>query len=72
MAEITLSADHPTVAIYINNLGGVLIEPGDLTGARAAFERALKIFKKFLPEGHPNIRIVQENLDSLPKEAGGE
>ena len=39
---------------------------------RAAYERALKIFKKFLPEGHPNIKVVPDNLDSSSKDAGGE
>jgi hypothetical protein len=60
------------VAIDVNNLGSVLQSLGDLPGARAAYERALKIFKKFLPEGHPHIGIVQGNLDSLSKDAGGE
>jgi len=27
-----------------------------------ACERTLKIFKRFLPEGHSYIKIVQENL----------
>jgi hypothetical protein len=53
------------VAIDVNNLGEVLRQQGDLSGARVAFERALKIFKKFLPPDHPNIKLVQENLDSL-------
>jgi hypothetical protein len=38
---------------------------GDHTGAKAAYERALKIFEKFLPADHPNIRIVKGNLESL-------
>jgi hypothetical protein len=43
----------------------VLQALGELPGARTAFERALKILKIFLPEGHPNIKIVQGNLESL-------
>lgn len=39
-------------------LGSVLQDQGDLNGAKAAFERALRIFKKFLPEEHPNIKLV--------------
>ena len=56
----------PNVATGVNNLGLVLQALGDLAGARAAFERALAIFVKFLPADHPNIRIVRDNLDSLP------
>ena len=42
--------------------------PGNRTcpPAGAAYERALAILVKFLPPGHPTIRIVQDNLDSLP------
>ena len=38
---------------------------GDLAGAKAAYERAIKILIKFLPPDHPNIKTVQGNLDSL-------
>ncbi len=44
------------------NLGEVLRALGDLAGARAAFERALRIFEKFLPADHPNIATARENL----------
>jgi tetratricopeptide (TPR) repeat protein len=52
--EAAFGADHPKVAIRLNNLGTVMNALDDLDRARAAFERALKIFKKFLPEGHPS------------------
>ncbi|MEW6400837.1 MAG: tetratricopeptide repeat protein [Chloroflexota bacterium] len=39
----------------------VLKDLGDLSGARVAFERSLKIFKQFLPPDHPNIKIAQVN-----------
>ena len=38
----TFGPDHPNVAIRVNNLGRVLQDLGDLAGARAAFERALR------------------------------
>jgi hypothetical protein len=38
---------------------------GDLAGAKTYYERALKIFRQFLPEGHPNIKIVEDNLRML-------
>ena len=57
--------DHPNIARDVNNLGLVLQNLGDLTGAREAFERALGISEKFLPADHPKIRIVQESLERL-------
>jgi len=42
------SRNHPYVASTINNLGSVLKDLGDLSGARAAFERAIKIWKTIL------------------------
>jgi len=56
--------DHPNVAIRVNNLGGVLYDLRDLAGARAAFERAQRIFEKFLPPDHPHIRTVRRNLET--------
>ena len=38
----------------------VLRDLGDLAGARAAFERALRIFEKFLPAEHPKIATMRE------------
>jgi len=38
---------------------------GDLAGARASYERALRIFEQFLPAGHPNIEIVRGNLERV-------
>jgi hypothetical protein len=44
---------------------------GPEPSAYAALERALRIFKTFLPEGHLNIRIVQGNLDRVLEEERG-
>jgi hypothetical protein len=43
-----------------------LIEPCKQL-AKTCLERALKIFKQFLPEGHPSIKIVEDNLRTLEK-----
>jgi Tfp pilus assembly protein PilF len=64
--EAAFGPDHPQVATIVNNLGGVLQALGDHAGAKAAHERALKIFRQFLPEGHPYIKVVEGNLRSLP------
>ncbi len=43
----------------------MLKDLGDLAGARAAFERALRIFEKFLPADHPKIAMARKNLRSV-------
>jgi len=43
----------------------VLKALGDHAGARAAYERALKILEMYFSSDHPNIRIVRGNLESL-------
>jgi hypothetical protein len=53
------------VAIRVNNLGSVIQDLRELAGARANFERALKIFKKFLGDDHPKTRLVQRHLEAL-------
>jgi Tfp pilus assembly protein PilF len=55
------------VAKGVNNLGLVLQAQGDLAGARACYERAVKILTQFLGPDHPNTQIVRENLQSLGK-----
>jgi len=62
---------NPNVAIQVNNLGLVLQDLGELAGARAAFERALRIFEKSLPPEHPYIRGVRGNLEVLERAARG-
>ncbi|MEA3397248.1 MAG: tetratricopeptide repeat protein, partial [Chloroflexota bacterium] len=54
--------EHPQVATAHNNLGSVLKDLGDLAGARAAYERSLAIFERFLPPEHPKIQTVRDNL----------
>jgi hypothetical protein len=43
----------------------LLKDLGDLAGARKCLERALKIFTQFLPENHPNIKMVRGNLEGV-------
>jgi len=46
----------------------VLQDLGDLAGARAAFERALRIKRKFFLDDHPSIQITLNNLAALDEE----
>jgi hypothetical protein len=58
------------VATYVNNLGNVLQDLGDLAGARAAHERALAIAKRFYDSEHPKVRLYSSNLATLPPAPG--
>jgi len=48
----------------------VLKELGDLPGAKAAFERALKINEKAFGPDHPSVATDVNNLGTLLKELG--
>ena len=65
--EKVYGPDHPTVAIRVNNLGGVLEDLGDLAGARKSYERALEICRSRLGEDHPKTQLVTENLELLKR-----
>jgi len=67
--EANLGAEHPQVATGVNNLGMVMQDLGDLNGARAAFERAIKIGK---PISAQNIHKCHRlnNLGMVMQEPG--
>ncbi|MGB9889327.1 MAG: tetratricopeptide repeat protein [Anaerolineae bacterium] len=50
------------VARLWNSLGYHRHDIADYAGARACYERALRILRQTLPPDHPHIRIVEENL----------
>jgi Tfp pilus assembly protein PilF len=65
IGEAAYGANHPRVAIDVNNLGSVLKAQGDPTGAKANGQRALKMLRGFLGEDHPKTVMVRKNLESL-------
>jgi tetratricopeptide (TPR) repeat protein len=66
----SFGADHPRIAILVNNLGLVLQALGDLGGARAAFERALAIGEKTLGPDHPGLATRVNNLGEVLRAQG--
>ncbi len=66
--------NHPNVAgasqVLVNNLGGVMQAQGDLVGARAAYERALKIDEAAFGPDHPKVAIRVNNLGSVMQDQG--
>ena len=68
--EKALGADHPTVAIRLNNLGQLLKAVGDYEGSRPFMERALAISEKALGADHPSVAIRLNNLGGLLQAVG--
>jgi hypothetical protein len=62
ICESTLGSNHPDIASVVNNPGSLLLDLGHRAGAKAAFEQALRSFKRSLPVEYPNIKNVQGNL----------
>lgn len=61
--EAVDGSDHPNVATYINNLGGVLRDLGNHAGAKA--ERALKIAETVCGPDHPITQAIRNHLESF-------
>jgi tetratricopeptide (TPR) repeat protein len=68
LIEAALGPDHPRIATYVNNLGALLKESGNLTGARVNFERALKMDEVAYGSDHPKVAIRVNNLGLVLKD----
>jgi tetratricopeptide (TPR) repeat protein len=62
IAEEAYGSDHPIVADYLNHIGLVLVEMGELEGAKRSYGRALAIDEKAYGPDHPD---VASDLNSL-------
>jgi len=60
--EAALGPNHPEVANCANNLGQVLQDLGDLTGAKLRFGRALAIAETALGPDHSKVASYANNL----------
>ncbi|MBT5711980.1 tetratricopeptide repeat protein, partial [Candidatus Poribacteria bacterium] len=69
VGEAALGPDHPDVAGYVNNLGNCLRNQGDLNGAKAHLERALRTESALEPTG-PQVAIVLNNLGMVLRAQG--
>ncbi len=68
--EAALGPDTPDGASFINNLGGVLQDMGDLAGAGDSFLRALKINEAFYGPDHPEVATNICNLGTVLRARG--
>ena len=60
-----MGPDHPAVAYVLNNLGMVLEETGDYSGAKRLYERALAIRENAVGPEDPFVASTTANLAIL-------
>jgi Tfp pilus assembly protein PilF len=60
--------EHPDTTTRLSNQGRLLQAQGDLVGARAAFERALRIFRSRLGAADHSARVVHARRNALAAE----
>ena len=70
IAESALGSDHPTVAVYLNNLGAVLRTVGDFAEAKASYERAISIGQKTFGPDHHQVAAYLSNLGGVLRDLG--
>jgi tetratricopeptide (TPR) repeat protein len=70
LAETGYGPNHPTLAIFISNLGNTLRVLGDLAGARAHLERALAIDEAAYGPDHPDVAIRVSIIGIVLRELG--
>ena len=58
--ERTLSADSPIIAELFYSMGTMQLDTDLIDDAYHSFERVVRIYRKILPQGHPD-RIAAEN-----------
>ena len=68
--EASFGANHPRVAIRLNNLAGLLQDTNRLQEAEPLMRRALEIFIGSLGREHPNSHTVAKNYFGLLQAMG--
>ena len=69
--EKTIGTGHPSYAIHLNNLAGLLRDTGRLAEAEPLYRQALAIMEAALGPEHPRTVAVARNLAVLDPERGG-
>eukprot|EP00741_Cyanophora_paradoxa_P000031 tig00000057_g29.t1 len=65
-----LGAEHPKVALAMQNLAVLLKSQGDYAAARAMYEEALQLLKKALGTEHRDVAMTMQNLAGVLAEQG--
>jgi tetratricopeptide (TPR) repeat protein len=63
-------ADHGNVAVIVSNLGGLLIDLGEMQEARRHYERALDIGEAVHGPDHPQVATYRNNLGIVLQNLG--
>jgi tetratricopeptide (TPR) repeat protein len=65
--ETLLGADHPDIAVTLNNLALLLKQQGHPTDAATIYKRALTIFERTVTPTHPNLITCRTNYERLQR-----
>jgi serine/threonine-protein kinase len=70
LLEEHLGAEHPRVAMVLNNLGVCLTRTGRYDEAIEKYERALKLHRALEGDAHPNVATAEHNLATALRKQG--
>ena len=70
IGEKHFNLDHPQLAIYYSNLGGVEHGLGNLSEAKRLLRRAIEIYEKHFEADHPQLAIYYSNLSAVELDLG--
>ena len=70
LGEGEFGPDHPTTAVFINNLAVLYKTQGRYEAAEPLYKRALAIWEKALGPEHPDLATSLENYAALLRETG--
>ena len=65
-----LGADHPDVAVALNNIGRACGRKGQYDKAIMYYEQSLAIYRKKLGNNHPNVATVLNNIGTAYQNKG--
>ena len=70
IGEVSQGPEHPTVAIRLGNLAGLLIHTSQIAEAKSLRKRELAIMEEALPPEHPYMATALNNLATLLQRLG--
>lgn len=59
---------HQDIGLMYNNIAATYYNMDELSKSLSYFNQALEIMQIFLPEDHPNIRAIEENIETVKNE----
>jgi eukaryotic-like serine/threonine-protein kinase len=70
MNRLLLGDEHPTVALSLNNLAGILRDEGKLEEARSTYQQALDMKRKLVGNQDRDIHTILKNLGIVLRQQG--